>query len=262
LRLTPSRSAARASSPWSVRGIRSRRRPLCSGSSDCLTALKTTRAYSSRLRSGSGWSSLGEIEAHLAERFLQQPAHLDLRESDCRADLGLAQIAEVAQPDDQPLAAIERACGRGDERTGDADVVQLHRSNRFHLVVHGRGGAERRHQRRVVLEVSRHPKRIAAVAEVTFDLAFHAHGGIRRELPHPALVAAVDGSDQRHVPDLDEIVEWLSAPGEAARDRADKRQVAFDHPSPRSRRVAGPQRCEHRHEINARSFSRGLQTAM
>jgi hypothetical protein len=50
---------------------------------------------------------------------------VDLREADGSTDLGLAQVAEIAEPDDEPLAAIERTSGRGDERTGDADIVQL-----------------------------------------------------------------------------------------------------------------------------------------
>lgn len=105
----------------------------------------------------------------------------------------------------------------------------------------------------------RNAERIAAVAEMTSDLTLHAGGGVRNELTLPAALTAVDGRDQRHVSDLNEIVERLSAAGEAARDRADEGKVALDHPSACTRLVAGPHRLEGRHEINAKSFSPGLQ---
>jgi hypothetical protein len=85
---------------------------------------------------------------------------------------------------------------------------------------------------------------------MALDLALHAHGRIRGELRLPAPLAAVDGSDQRHVPDLDEVVERFSATGEAARDRVDERKVSLDHASTRG------------HEINAKSFSHGLQSQL
>ena len=131
------------------------------------------------------------------------------------------------------------------------------RRPRVFVDAHGR--AEGRHQRGVALQVPRNAERIAAVAEMTSDLALHARGGIRSELTLAAAPTAVDGGDQRHVSDLDEIVERLSAAGETARDRADERKVALDHSSARTRLVAGQQRLEGRHEINAKSFSPGLQ---
>jgi hypothetical protein len=59
------------------------------------------------LNCGRGWSRPGEVVAHLAEGLLEQAAHLDLRQADHSADLGLAQIAEVPQRDDEPFTAIE-----------------------------------------------------------------------------------------------------------------------------------------------------------
>jgi hypothetical protein len=185
-----------------------------------------------------------------------------LGNADCVADLRLAQIEEVAQRDDPALPGIEGASGRRNKRAGDSDVVQFERlwcCHRPSVFVDGHGRAERRHQRGVALQVPRNAERIAAVAEMTSDLTLHARGGIRSELTLAAAPTAVDGGDQRHVSDLNKIVERLSAAGEAARDPADERKVALDHPSACTRLVAGQHRLEGRHEINAKSFSPGLQ---
>src|SRR2546421_10943219 len=86
------------------------------------------------------------------------------------------------------------------------------------------------------------------------DLTLDAGGGVRRELPFPAAFAAVDGGDQRHVADLHEIVERLSATGETVCDRADERKVALDHASARVRRIAGPQRLDGPHGTTLNLF--------
>jgi len=184
-----------------------------------------------------------------------------LREADGVADLGLAQVEEIAQRNHSTLTRIEAARRRCNQSSGEADIVEfrLLRHDRLGLPLERRGRAERRHQRRVPLNAARNAERIAAVAEMPPDLAFHAGARIRSELSFTPAFAAVDGGDQRQGSDLHEIVERLPATGEAARDTAHEREVTLDHPSARTRHVAGPQRLNGRHAINAKSFSFGLQ---
>lgn len=187
---------------------------------------------------------------------------MHLRNADRVADLRLAQIEEVAQRDDPALPGIEGARGRRNKCAGDSEVVQFERlwcCDRPSVFIDAHRRAEGRHQRGVPLEVPRNPERIAAVAEMTSDLTLHAGSGIRSELTLAAALTAIDRGDQRHVSDLNEIVERLPAAGEAARDPADERKVALDHPRACTSLVAVPHRLEDRHEINAKSFSSGLQ---
>jgi hypothetical protein len=218
---------------------------------DCRTALTTLRAYSSARRFERGRARVAEAASHLAQRTLEHAAHLDLRQPDGGADLGLAQVEEVAQRDDETLARVERARRGGDEHARDSDVVRLGHlgtGDQLCLAVDRHGRTQLRHQSGVALEVARDPQRIAAVAEMAPDLPFDADGRVRGELTLPAAFAAVDGGDQRNSADLHEIVERLAAADEATRDRANERQVTLDDASPLIR-----------HEIDARCFMWRLQ---
>lgn len=184
---------------------------------------------------------------------------MHLGDPDRVPDLGLAQVEEVAKRHNAALARIEPARRGRDERAVEPDVVELRRRRRsgvLGLAVERFGRAERRHQRGVALKVPRYTQRVAAIAKMPADLALHAHRGIGRELALPPALATVDSRDQGHVPDLDEIVEWLAATREAARDRAYERKVSLDHAITCMRRVTGRRRLRDSHVFNARSFRR------
>jgi len=78
------------------------------------------------------------------------------------------------------------------------------------------------------VEAARDAHRRRPVAQVVADLAGDRRRGVRGERDAAAGVVAVDRLDQADRADLDQILERLAAPGEAAGDGADERQMAFD----------------------------------
>ena len=50
---------------------------------------------------------------------------MHLRDADNAADLGLAEIAEIPERDDAPLAAVEGVRGQWYHRTCEAELVDL-----------------------------------------------------------------------------------------------------------------------------------------
>src|SRR6185503_2897382 len=95
-------------------------------------------------RSGRGKGESGRFEpgAHLLDGAAEHARDVHLRQADGLADLRLREVEEVAQRDDAPLALPERLRRGGDERTRDAEVVQL--------------VADRERVRQVALERDRH----------------------------------------------------------------------------------------------------------
>jgi hypothetical protein len=63
---------------------------------------------------------------------------------------------------------------------------------------------------------------------VALDLAHHVRGGVGGERHVARELEAVDRLDQPDRADLLDVLERLAAPGVAARQRADQRQVALD----------------------------------
>ena len=83
-------------------------------------------------------------------------------------------------------------------------------------------------RRRALLLPARDPDRRRAIADVPAKLAPDGRDGIRRERNAPAGVEAARCGDEPDGGDLHEIVERLAAPGEAAGERMDERQVPVD----------------------------------
>src|SRR5688500_13318511 len=114
-RLTPSRSATRASSAWSWAGMRRSSLPLGDGferSSGCSTAADGAAAtgefyvvetIATRLATRYHRSGLPDLLAQPAERVAEETGDVHLREPQLGGDTTLAQVPEVVQLDDPPL---------------------------------------------------------------------------------------------------------------------------------------------------------------
>src|SRR5438552_3058548 len=79
-------------------------------------------------------------------------------------------------------------------------------------------------------EASPGPRRSAAIAEMTLDLAEDVRHGERRQLDAPFGLIPVDGLDQADSPDLNEILQLLSPMHVTPRERLDERELFFDQP--------------------------------
>jgi len=168
--------------------------------------------------------SVGPGNKHFTELLqgaAQRSRHMRLREPRPRGDLRLAEVLDEAQAQKLSLARMQgsqrrvehHALLRVDARVGDvAGLLERHRRH-----AHARG-----------LEAARDAHRRRPVAQVVADLARDRRRGERGERDAAAGVVAVDRLDQADRADLDQVLERLAAPGEAAGDGADERQMGFD----------------------------------
>lgn len=159
-----------------------------------------------------------QIRAELREPRGQQAGRVRLRDAECRGDLGLAHVAEVAAAKDIALARMQPA-----QAAGDGDAVLA----RAEIVV--RGGhvfGRQEHDRRLRLLPGR-PDEGAAIAQMALDLADDRGRRVRGEVAACRL-EAVDRLDQADRPDLDEILDPFPAVREAVRKGTCERQVRLD----------------------------------
>ncbi len=135
------------------------------------------------------------------------------------ADRLIERHGHVRRPD---LHGIRHVVWRNAEPLSELAHHRLSAELDLHLLV------DADHRLMQLLQAPRKPDRGSFVPEVALDLARDGERRKGRELIAEVGVEALDRLDQAEVPDLDDVVERLSAVGELAREKVDEVVVAVD----------------------------------
>ena len=196
--------------------------PTRSAISACVRSRSKRRCRISRSRAGSASSvpaqALAELDARVAELLVGER-------------LAVAPVVVAVRPGARGVQRGRLVGGRGLHRL--EHVLDRQPERRRH-VPRTRGAAElarqRRHRvadlERELLGGARHSHRPALVAEVPLELAEHRRHGVLGEAAAALDVVAVDGLQQPHAGDLDEVVVELAAMAVATRELPCERHEA------------------------------------